>query len=205
MTILIGYLPAPEGEAALDTAFAEAKLRNTDVVVLNSPRRGTTDSITQIQQEDAERILAQAAEHGVTARVEQPAHEDDLVQTLNEWAEQEDADLIIIGLRKRSAIGKFILGSQAQRILLEADVPVLTVKAGSSATDLRPRAAAQSPAALRVFQPPCGWTPMNPLCPAQSRSSAYRVCQSCDSREASSSARCTPLRSVRSLIWVRQE
>ncbi|GAA1364140.1 MULTISPECIES: universal stress protein [Brevibacterium] len=129
MTILIGYLPAPEGEAALETAFAEAKLRNTDVVVLNSPRRGTTDSITQIQQEDAERILAQASEHGVTARVEQPAHEDDLVQTLNEWAEQEDADLIVIGLRKRSAIGKFILGSQAQRILLEADVPVLTVKA----------------------------------------------------------------------------
>ncbi len=129
MTILIGYLPAPEGEAALETAFAEAKLRNTDVVVLNSPRRGTTDSITQIQQKDAERILAQASEHGVAARVEQPAHEDDLVQTLNEWAEQEDADLIVIGLRKRSAIGKFILGSQAQRILLEADVPVLTVKA----------------------------------------------------------------------------
>ena len=73
--------------------------------------------------------LRPAAEHGVTARVEQPAHEDDLVQTLNEWAEQEDADLIVIGLRKRSAIGKFILGSQAQRILLEAEVPVLTVKA----------------------------------------------------------------------------
>ncbi|MFB9775822.1 universal stress protein [Brevibacterium otitidis] len=129
MTILIGYLPAPEGEAALETAFAEAKLRNTDVIVINSPRRGTADSVTAIHQKDTERILAQAADCGVSARVEQPAHEDDLVQTLNEWAEKENADLIVIGLRKRSAIGKFILGSQAQRILLEAEVPVLTVKA----------------------------------------------------------------------------
>ena len=45
------------------------------------------------------------------------------------FAEEYKAQLIVIGLRKRSAIGKFILGSQAQRILLEAEVPVLTAKA----------------------------------------------------------------------------
>nr|WP_235346185.1 universal stress protein [Brevibacterium sp. UCMA 11754] len=40
--------------------------------------------------------------------------------TLNDLVTEHDAQLIVIGLRKRSAIGKFILGSQAQRILLEA-------------------------------------------------------------------------------------
>lgn len=63
------------------------------------------------------------------ARIEQPTHEDDLVGTFNDFATEHGCDLIVIGLRKRSAIGKFILGSQAQRILLEADVPVLTAKA----------------------------------------------------------------------------
>ncbi|WP_257994723.1 universal stress protein, partial [Brevibacterium paucivorans] len=47
-------------------------------------------------------------------------------ETLNRCAEEHDSSMIVIGLRKRSAIGKFILGSQAQRILLDSDVPVLT-------------------------------------------------------------------------------
>lgn len=129
MTILIGYLPAPEGEAALRAGFAEAALRTSDAVVVNSQRRGASGTPTEIDKDDIDRIVALGAEAGVAVTVLQPDHEDDVPGTLNDLAAEHDAQLIVIGLRKRSAIGKFILGSQAQRILLEAEVPVLTAKA----------------------------------------------------------------------------
>jgi len=50
---------------------------------------------------------------------------DDLVSV----AEEVGADFIVIGLRRRSPVGKLILGSNAQRILLDAPCPVLAVKA----------------------------------------------------------------------------
>ncbi|HYO20159.1 MAG TPA: universal stress protein, partial [Dermatophilaceae bacterium] len=50
---------------------------------------------------------------------------DDLIAV----AEEVNADLIVIGLRRRSPVGKLLLGSNAQRILLEASCPVLAVKA----------------------------------------------------------------------------
>ena len=115
--------------AALEVGFREARVRGTDAIVITSPRKGAPDVITKLNEQAREDILAVAKKHQVQARIEQPTHEDDLVGTFNDFAAEHGCDLIVIGLRKRSAIGKFILGSQAQRILLEADVPVLTAKA----------------------------------------------------------------------------
>jgi nucleotide-binding universal stress UspA family protein len=46
-----------------------------------------------------------------------------------EFANDEGIDLIVIGVRRRSPVGKLVLGSNAQDILLRADCPVLAVKA----------------------------------------------------------------------------
>ncbi|MGW3606483.1 universal stress protein [Micromonospora sp. NPDC005161] len=55
----------------------------------------------------------------------------DAADELVDVAEETAADLIVIGLRRRSAMGKFLLGSSAQRILLDANCPVLAVKAAA--------------------------------------------------------------------------
>ncbi|MET3719420.1 nucleotide-binding universal stress UspA family protein [Arthrobacter sp. UYEF21] len=57
---------------------------------------------------------------------------NDLADEFLDVARQVDASLIVIGLRHRSQVGKYILGSHAQRILTQADRPVLAVKAGNS-------------------------------------------------------------------------
>lgn len=129
MTILIAYLPTPEGAAALTVGFAEARLRGESVVVLNSPVRGSAEAVAAISEGAQGEIEALAAESGVSVTIVHPDTDADIVDTLNELVTEHAASLIVIGLRKRSAIGKFILGSQAQRILLDAEVPVLTAKA----------------------------------------------------------------------------
>lgn len=50
------------------------------------------------------------------------------VADLVEVAEEAGAEFIVIGLRRRTPVGKLILGSNAQPVLLDADCPVLAVK-----------------------------------------------------------------------------
>ena len=131
-TIVVGYVPKPEGRAALRRAAEEAKLRDMRLVVVNSHRGGREfdrdDAIESEQQLDEVRGTLQQAgvEHEVRQLVRGLDPADDLVNVANEVG----ADIIVIGLRRRSPVGKLILGSNAQRVLLDAPCPVLAVKAG---------------------------------------------------------------------------
>lgn len=128
MTILIGYVPTPVGEAALEAGLAEAAARGDDVVIVNSPRRGATVDADLVDEAAAAKLVARAAEAGVSARVDHTAHGADVVETFDGLVASTGARLIVIGLRRRSPVGKALLGSDAQRILLDAGVPVLAVK-----------------------------------------------------------------------------
>jgi nucleotide-binding universal stress UspA family protein len=66
---------------------------------------------------------------GVTYEIEQKFQGDDPASQLVDLADQLRASLIVIGLRRRTPTGKLLTGSQAQRILLDANCPVLAVKA----------------------------------------------------------------------------
>ena len=129
-TIVVGYVPKPEGDAALDRAIAEAQLRGDKLVVVNSHRGGrdydAEDSAKDDQQmADVKRRLE---ESGIEFDLRQLVRGFEPAEDLISIAEANDADLIVIGLRRRSPVGKLLMGSTAQRILLDADRPVLAVK-----------------------------------------------------------------------------
>lgn len=130
-TVVVGYVPKPEGEAALRTAVAEAKLRSASLVVVNSQRGGSdfdADASTQNDREmNAVRAILDGT--GVPFEIRQLVRGFEPAEDLLSIAETNQAELIVIGLRRRSPVGKLILGSNAQRILLDAHCPVLAVKA----------------------------------------------------------------------------
>jgi len=129
-TIVVGYIPKPEGQAALRRAAEEALLRDAKLVVVNSHRgdreRDRDDSIRS--ESDLEQIRAQLTEAGVSHEIRQLVRGMDPADDLIQVAADVQADFIVIGLRRRSPVGKLILGSNAQRILLDAPCPVLAVK-----------------------------------------------------------------------------
>ncbi|HEU5036699.1 MAG TPA: universal stress protein [Nocardioides sp.] len=130
-TVVVGYVPKPEGEAALNRAVEEAKLRGAKLVVVNSHRGGSefdADASTQAERElNAVRKVLDGT--GVEYDVRQLVRGFEPAEDLISIAEANAAELIVIGLRRRSPVGKLILGSNAQRVLLDAHCPVLAVKA----------------------------------------------------------------------------
>lgn len=128
MTILIGYVPTPAGEAAFDAGLAEAVRTGEDVVILNSPRRASRIDVHQIGDDAAEALVAKASAQGVSARVDQAEHGSDIVDAFTAAVDGSGARLVVLGLRRRSAVGKLVMGSDAQQLLIGLDVPILAVK-----------------------------------------------------------------------------
>lgn len=128
MTIVIGYVPTPVGDAALEAGLAEALAHGDDVVILNSPRRRSTVDGDLIDETAAADLVARARAAGVTATVDQDEHGAELVDTFRTVVERTSARMVVIGVRRRSPVGKLVMGSDAQRLLLELDVPILAVK-----------------------------------------------------------------------------
>jgi nucleotide-binding universal stress UspA family protein len=130
-TIVVGYVPKPEGRAAINRAAAEAKLRGSKMIVVNSAKDGREfDTAESVKLEEAmSAIRTELEAQGVGFEMRQLVRGMDVAEDLIAVAEETGAEMIVIGLRRRSPVGKLILGSNAQTILLDAPCPVLAVKA----------------------------------------------------------------------------
>ncbi|MYM18533.1 universal stress protein [Brevibacterium sp. 5221] len=130
MTVLVGFTPKPEGYAALDFAIEQARAFDEPLIVINTGIGEQAEEkgvATPSQLEEADRRLRAS---GVGYELKQFIRGNDPVDELLALAESDpQIRLIAIGGRRRSAVGKRIMGSKAQRIILESAIPVVSVKA----------------------------------------------------------------------------
>ena len=117
MTIVVGYTPAAPGRAALAAAIEQARKESEPLVVVNSGRGESLDDPTYAQPADLEWVRATAEEAGRRVTVRQEMRGRDAAEELLEVLEEVDASLCVIGIRKRTAVGKMLLGSNANQIL----------------------------------------------------------------------------------------
>ena len=129
MTILVAYVARPEGQAALDKGMEIAKRRNERLVVVNASPGGTKEDPSMIDNEEVERVEKLLHQAGVNAEFKQFVRGKSAVEEIEALVESLQVSVLIIGLRKRSPVGKLIMGSVAQELLLSVSCPVLAVKA----------------------------------------------------------------------------
>ena len=129
-SVVVGWISTPEGQAAVTAAVEEARRRSGRLVIVHSARGGGEHADTVVAVRDAlEDLETRLRGEGLDVTVKDFARGKDPSEDLIEVAEKENAALIVIGLRRRSPVGKLLLGSNAQEILLRAECPVLAVKA----------------------------------------------------------------------------
>lgn len=130
-TIVTGFIDNPEGKRALDLAIEEASRRNARLIVVHSMRGGskTKDEEYFRYQEALETVEAELNERGVEHEIHEYVRDqtpaEDLIEAVNDF----EAELLVIGYRKRTATGKALLGSHAQSVLMGVSIPVLAVMA----------------------------------------------------------------------------
>lgn len=129
MTILLAYVSRPEGRAALNKAIEISKERNEPMLIVNASPGGQQEDASLVPAFEVEEIEEELAAKGIQAEFKQYVRGNNAVDEINDMVESRDISLLIIGLRKRTAVGKLLLGSVAQEILMTVSCPVLCVKA----------------------------------------------------------------------------
>lgn len=129
MTRLIVGTDGPEtSEVLLD--YLEATVGDGDAVyVINSHIGGDETAVTEMEAGEAalETLEEGLAATGATVEIHQYVRGNAPAEDLIAAADEFDADEYVIGVRKRTPLGKVVFGSTAQNLLLDAEVPVRCV------------------------------------------------------------------------------
>lgn len=128
MNILVGYIPTPEGLAALEWATQHAADTGSTLTVLNTAKNGDYSDPQYATSQDIDAVEADLTRRGVRYEIRRPTDGAPAAEAMLSAAADIDAGMIVIGIRRRSAVGKLITGSSAQAILLGADCAVVGVK-----------------------------------------------------------------------------
>ncbi|MDN5819846.1 MAG: universal stress protein [Brachybacterium sp.] len=125
-TILLAYVPSATSEAAFAFAVDEATRRGASLLVLASER--APDPRKEREVADRRPLEERLAETGLEFELRAVPKRDDPADDILDAVEHDDVILVVLGIRKRTPIGKILLGSTSQRVAIESPVPVVLVK-----------------------------------------------------------------------------
>jgi nucleotide-binding universal stress UspA family protein len=130
VTVVVSYVPDATGYLAVTEAAREALWRKTDVVVVNVVDSAGYTRPTAADERDLDALAARLAAQGVPHRMRLlDVGAETAADAVLGVAREVGAELLVVGMHRRSPVGKALLGSNAQRILLNATCPVLAVRA----------------------------------------------------------------------------
>lgn len=128
MTVLLALVPDDTADTALDAALEQARWRSAPLVVVNVASGEAPVDPKILSEQAAADVVEKGRAAGVETSVEQPV-DDDVAGAILAVGSAHGATVVVVGTRRRSPVGKLLLGSVSQRVVLEADCPVLCVKA----------------------------------------------------------------------------
>jgi nucleotide-binding universal stress UspA family protein len=130
MSVAVAHQGHPASSEPLRAAAAEALRRGTDLAVIHVVDTLDLDKVDALQAGIADEVrrVLDSSEHDVAWQLYPATGDQDVAGTVLGLATEASAEVLVIGARRRSPVGKFLLGSVTQTIILDADVPVLVVK-----------------------------------------------------------------------------
>ncbi|MFH2128951.1 MAG: universal stress protein [bacterium] len=131
MSILVGYDGSNVSKAAIKLALEHAALNQTTVDIISVMQQSPTfkyDDIHHLERELEESIRELVKDNKTKYKTHLIVTAHSAGETLVEFAEQHQCREMIIGVRKRSKVGKLVFGSTAQYVILNAHCPVVTIK-----------------------------------------------------------------------------
>ena len=129
MIVLVGYVNTPAGHAALDAGIAQVHKDGGRLIVVNGSRSVQRNDSYHLGEADLRSVEDDLAQAGIDHRVLTLEGDYDPAEQILDTAGEVGAELIVLGTRKRTPVGKYLLGSTIQKVIIDANCPVLSVKA----------------------------------------------------------------------------
>ncbi|MEI2775009.1 MAG: universal stress protein [Tetrasphaera sp.] len=128
MTVVVAHQASEISAKVLAEAVREAAFREVELVILNVTGDLDMDKNQALEVGIGDVVDEVKGDHEISWRVHVAPLAHDVAHTVLSTAADLGAELLIIGARQRSPVGKALMGSIAQDLILESPIPVLVVK-----------------------------------------------------------------------------